>query len=211
MRGKDAPSPVRRGSSQAITRSPQRSADQAAPVSRYTFYASRSNRRSLITGHRSPFAAFTLIELLVVIAIIAILAALLLPALNQAKQAGRAAACKSNLHQIGMNLRMYVDDFNKYPLFSGPPITIVPFPNPFLVGRSGFWDNKLLTYAAGNQGVFLCPAVRPPGNNASTNWFFRDRTGQYIPHRSYGYNALVTESGGAQTWGLAVGEFYSNG
>ena len=61
--------------------------------------------------------AFTLIELLVVIAIIAILAALLLPALSRARDAADATFCKSNLHQQGIALNMYLIDNKTYPLF----------------------------------------------------------------------------------------------
>jgi prepilin-type N-terminal cleavage/methylation domain-containing protein/prepilin-type processing-associated H-X9-DG protein len=64
-------------------------------------------------------SGFTLLELLVVIAIIAILAALLLPALNRAKASARLAACKSHLHQIGIALGLYLDEFEKYPSWEG--------------------------------------------------------------------------------------------
>ena len=93
------------------------------------------------TGHvpRSLIArAVTLIELLVVIAIIGILTALLLPAVGRGKGAAQAAACLSNLHQIGIALTAYVEDNrDRLPICAGylpsqqpwlPPITTTLFP-----------------------------------------------------------------------------------
>lgn len=65
--------------------------------------------------------AFTLIELLVVIAIIAILAAILFPVFAQARERARSASCVSNLKQITLALRMYVQDYDEKWVTLTPP------------------------------------------------------------------------------------------
>ncbi|MCK5802656.1 MAG: DUF1559 domain-containing protein [Lentisphaeria bacterium] len=96
---------------------------------------------------------FTLIELLVVIAIIAILAAMLLPALSQAREKARRAACMNNEKQLGIGVLLYADENNEsMPLYC----------RKFL-GTSDpdcRWQNYLPTYAGADPVTALrCPSL----------------------------------------------------
>ena len=98
--------------------------------------------------------AFTLIELLVVIAIIAILAAMLLPALSSAKQKAWTTSCNSNLHQIGLGMRMFADDNNEFYPESGSYI-LWGQTDPNGSGLRS-WMEQIFPYT-GNTNVYRCP------------------------------------------------------
>jgi len=125
--------------------------------------------------------AFTLIELLVVIAIIAILASLLLPTLSKAKAKAQSAACQSNQRQMGLALRMYLDDYNWYP-FHAAHNTSEP------------WSNSLSEYVSRVSKVFVCPAHKRAVQTTNAIGF-----GDLVAF-SYGYNAFGT--GGSDDQGL---------
>ncbi len=93
---------------------------------------------------------FTLIELLVVIAIIAILAAMLLPALNQAREKGKASNCRNNLSQLIRAQHLYADDNNDLMVFTSQQN-----------GWTAYWMWILRagsTKYIPNTTLFLCPS-----------------------------------------------------
>ena len=96
--------------------------------------------------------AFTLIELLVVIAIIAILAAILFPVFAQAREKARETSCTSNSRQVGLQVRMYVQDYDETM-----PIFYAYNSNP-ASGRPGHKgvEELILPYGK-NRQIFRCP------------------------------------------------------
>ena len=68
----------------------------------------------LVRGRRG----FTIIELLVSIGIIGMLLALLLPAVQQAREAGRTTQCQNNVRQIGLAMLASADAQGRFPASS---------------------------------------------------------------------------------------------
>lgn len=106
--------------------------------------------------------AFTLIELLVVIAIIAILAAMLMPALEKARTRARQATCRSNVHELGLSLAMFRNDFNQQ----------------YRLGSCTFVDGSCQVVAflmadgyVGDRELLVCPNLDTPySREPDLNW-----------------------------------------
>jgi prepilin-type N-terminal cleavage/methylation domain-containing protein/prepilin-type processing-associated H-X9-DG protein len=119
---------------------------------------------------------FTLIELLVVIAIIAILAAILFPVFARARENARRASCQSNMKNIALGFKQYIQDYDElYPI-----ATASVAKNP-KVGQLN-WADQADPYIKSSQ-IFQCPsdaaAVGATGNGLGYTY-------------SYGYNSLLS-------------------
>lgn len=119
--------------------------------------------RSSSARHILQFNLFSLIELLITVAIIAILASMLLPALGNAREAGRRIKCGSNMRQVVLGgLTMYAGDYDDWA-FHG-------FYDYLGDGAKQYWVRKLsrnqglkyldwdYTTIGAAKGLFDCPS-----------------------------------------------------
>ena len=110
-------------------------------------------------------SGFTLIELLVVTAVVAILAGILFPTFSRCRRAAQARTCVSNLRQIGMGLRMYVQDYDEH--YPNPAMFCARVTNPLNAndtpggsagpGRWATWLFDIYPYVK-NWDIFSCPS-----------------------------------------------------
>ena len=158
--------------------------------------------------------AFTLIELLVVIAIIGILAALLLPVLAAAKRKAAQATCINNLKQLGMGVKMYVDDNNN--TFPGIASRMYGYhPADWIYWRTNtalypsFEKSPILTAIPGMQKPSLRCPLDDNDNDRINNFPYPDDYGPYFfsysmtgygldnDGNNLGMTTVIESSGGA--------------
>lgn len=128
---------------------------------------------------------FTLIELLVVIAIIALLAAILFPVFARARENARRSSCQSNLKQMALGVKQYVQDYDEcFPLYSLNADIL----------QNG-WMRQLQPYTKSEQ-IFQCPsettaAVALPSSGASP---LTNGTNDYFYNENIGFKGIYNNS-----------------
>ncbi len=141
-------------------------------------------------SRRNQRPGFTLVELLVVITIIGILMSLLIPAVQSARESGRATQCANNVRQLGLGALQHVNQVGFFPSdgwgheWIGDPdqgfgtkqpgswlYSVLPFieqKNLWSLGQGIPSDTQLAAKKAANYtqattalAIYYCPSRRP--------------------------------------------------
>ena len=140
---------------------------------------------------------FTLVELLVVIAIIGILMGLLLPAVQNAREAGRRTTCFNNLYQMAFAATRHSDTNGFIPGWRnaastsgqvyGWPVLLLPFLERRDLSTALTAVTPSVSAKTSYLNIYLCP-TSPPESQADA-WI------SYAGNAGYGSKLEVTASG----------------
>ncbi len=140
---------------------------------------------------------FTLVELLVVIAIIGILMGLLLPAVQNAREAGRRTTCFNNLYQMAFAATRHSDTNGFIPGWRnaastsgqvyGWPVLLLPFLERRDLSTALTAVAPSVSAKTSYLNIYLCP-TSPPESQADA-WI------SYAGNAGYGSKLEVTASG----------------
>ncbi|OHB58242.1 MAG: hypothetical protein A2Y12_02405 [Planctomycetes bacterium GWF2_42_9] len=127
--------------------------------------------------------AFTLVELLVVISIIALLLAVLMPALNKAREQGKAIVCSNRLHQLGLACQLYLNKYNNkfFPSYADPQQAWASSAQGYELQRSA--GTKVGFYTG---SIYDCPSQRSRDYTARLKMM-----PDFIKYLDYAYNGCI--------------------
>ena len=123
-------------------------------------------RHSMRSGNmgRGRRWGFTLVELLVVITIIGMLTALLLPAVQNAREAGRRATCNNNQHQLSIAMQNFESAKQYFPGFINN-VGNNPYPLSWVVALFPYLDRRdVYDIWASGEGTTTPPTYPQPGS-----------------------------------------------
>lgn len=171
--------------------------------------------------HRSP--GMTLVELLVVMAIVGMLVALLLPAVQQAREAGRRAECQNNMRQIGLGFQQHLSAKNTLPpsrtvkpVHAGWTVFLLPYLELGTLSEAydferDFCDPVNEPVVRTRVGLFICPSTANGGQLIGVARLGQNPSGVKGAAGDYFVNHLLHNmgmpNGMARRPALIIGEF----
>jgi prepilin-type N-terminal cleavage/methylation domain-containing protein/prepilin-type processing-associated H-X9-DG protein len=115
----------------------------------------------MIGSSKNKASGFTLVELLVVIAIIALLLSILMPALGKVRMHAQRTICASNLRQIGLATRLYLDANRGIFCWMNPK---------YMIDLEPYFSKSATVDTQKASLVFRCPADKRNPKGTYYSW-----------------------------------------